>query len=90
VEFLDRVVRKVRPGRVLLRVPMFERDWRVPLKKELGMDYRLDPTHFTEYTPESFTAELEAAGLVVVHEEFRWGEIWAEAVPRASVDRKQA
>jgi len=90
VEFLGGVVAKVRPGRVLLRVPMFERDWRVPLKKELGMDYRLDPTHFIEYTPESFVAELVAAGLGLTHQEFRWGEIWAEAVPRTSIGGEHA
>jgi hypothetical protein len=59
---------------VLLRVPSFERDWRVPLKQELGIDYRLDPTHFTEYTLESFAQEVGSAGLRVVHQECRWGE----------------
>ncbi|MCA1959974.1 MAG: methyltransferase domain-containing protein [Desulfomonile sp.] len=88
VEFLRGVIDKVRPTRALLRVPMFERDWRVPLKKELGMDYRLDPTHFIEYSPESFIGELEAADLLVTHQEFRWGEIWAEAVPQIYTDRK--
>jgi len=59
-----------------------ERDWRVPLKQELGIDRRLDPTHFIEYTLESFAAEMEEANLRVTHQEVRWGEIWAEAVPR--------
>ncbi len=80
-EFLRRVVETVRPGRLLLRVPVFERDWRVPLKAELGIDYRLDPTHFIEYTLESFAEEMESAGLKVTHQEVRWGEIWAEAIP---------
>lgn len=80
-EFLRRVIDTVKPGRVLLRVPLFERDWRVPLKAELGIDYRLDPTHFTEYTLESFADEMKVAGLNIIHQEVRWGEIWAEAVP---------
>jgi ubiquinone/menaquinone biosynthesis C-methylase UbiE len=80
-EFLRGVVRAVQPARLLVRVPVFERDWRVPLKKELGIDYRLDPTHFTEYTLESFAAEMDEAGLNVTHQEVRWGEIWAEAAP---------
>lgn len=79
--FLRGVVSAVQPSRLLLRVPVFERDWRVPLKEELGIDYRLDPTHFTEYTLESFATEMETAGLIVTHQEVRWGEIWAEAVP---------
>lgn len=65
--------------RLLIRVPLFERDWRVPLKKSLGMEWRLDPTHCIEYTSESFAGELGEAGLAAVHQEVRWGEIWAEA-----------
>ncbi len=80
-EFLRRITASVRPSRVLLRVPVFERDWRVPLKEELGVDYRLDPTHCTEYTLESFAKEMGDARLAVSHQEVRWGEIWAEALP---------
>jgi len=41
----------------LIRVPMMDRDW-VPLyKKELGIEWRLDLTHFTEYTEASFREE---------------------------------
>lgn len=83
-EFLRDIVETVHPSRLLLRVPVFERDWRVPLKQELGIDYRLDPTHYTEYTLESFSAEMEEAGLCVTHQEVRWGEIWAEATGRDS------
>jgi SAM-dependent methyltransferase len=85
-EFLRRVTETVNPGRFLLRVPVFERDWRVPLKAELGIDYRLDPTHFIEYTLESFAEEIEQAGLAIVHQEVRWGEIWAVAVALAARD----
>lgn len=67
--------------RFLIRVPLFERDWRVPLKKELGLEWRLDPGHKTEYTQESFAEEMAGSGLAVRHQEIRWGEIWAEAVP---------
>jgi len=59
-----------------------ERDWRVPLKKELVIDWRLDPRHFIEYAVESFAGETEEANLRVTHQEVWWGEIWAEAVPR--------
>jgi len=80
-EFLRRVVRKYSPRRLLLRVPLFEREWRVPLKQELGVEWRLDPTHETEYTLESYVKEMASAGLVESHREIRWGEIWAELVP---------
>jgi 2-polyprenyl-3-methyl-5-hydroxy-6-metoxy-1,4-benzoquinol methylase len=79
--FLRRVQEEARPSRFLIRVPLFERDWRVPLKQELGVEWRLDPTHDTEYTLESFAKEATAAGLRITHQEVRWGEIWAEAVP---------
>lgn len=66
----------------LLRVPVFERDWRVPLRKEVGAEWRLDETHEIEYTLESFAQEMEDADLVTRHQEVRWGEIWAEAIPK--------
>lgn len=81
VDFLRQLCLAAAPQRLLIRVPLFERDWRVPLKKELGLDYRLDATHYTEYTHESFRQEMAAAGLSITHLESRWGEIWAEAVP---------
>jgi SAM-dependent methyltransferase len=80
--FLQRMVEVVRPSRVLVRVPIYERDWRVPLKKELGVDYRLDVTHETEYTLDGFAEEMALAHLVVFHQEIRWGEVWAEVRPR--------
>ncbi len=79
--FLRRVQSIVGPSRLLVRVPLFERDWRVPLKRELGIEWRLDPTHCTEYTLESFADEMEEAGLRIAHQEIRWGEIWAEVIP---------
>ncbi|MCI5207527.1 MAG: hypothetical protein D3910_01745 [Candidatus Electrothrix sp. ATG2] len=78
--FLRKVARKTGAKRFLIRVPLYERDWRVPLKKELGVEWRLDVTHETEYTLESFEQELHEAGMQLVHQEVRWGEIWAEAV----------
>jgi SAM-dependent methyltransferase len=78
--FLRTVLDNVGASRALIRVPLFERDWRVPLKRELGVEWRLDPTHETEYTPESFSDEMEEAGLRISEEQLRWGEIWAEVV----------
>jgi len=80
VEFLRAAQEHLMPKRWLIRVPLYERDWRVPLMDELGIDYRLDYTHCTEYTQESFAKEIEQAGLEIAHKEIRWGEIWAEVV----------
>ncbi len=78
VEFLRATQELLKPKRWLIRVPMYERDWRVPLMDELGVDYRLDSTHFTEYTQESFAEEMAQAGFEIVYIEIRWGEIWGE------------
>jgi SAM-dependent methyltransferase len=77
--FLRAVGGRFAPGRWLIRVPMIDRDWRVPLRQELGLFAFSDPTHFTEYTRASFEAELASAGLRVCHLQVNWGEIWAEA-----------
>jgi ubiquinone/menaquinone biosynthesis C-methylase UbiE len=81
VDFLRDLKKRYQPLGFLVRVPVFERDWRVPLKKELGIDYRLDSTHHIEYLQEEFYSELDNAGLKPVHTEFRWGEIWCVAEP---------
>lgn len=79
INFLKNLKRRFNPERFIIRVPTFERDWRVPLKKELGLDYRLDATHFIEYTKESFEEELDKSGLKIMNLECRWGEIWCVA-----------
>jgi len=81
VGFLRKIVRQLKPDRLLIRVPCFERDWRVALKKELLIDYRLDKNHFTEYTQEQFFQELGRAGLAAVKTQIRWGEIWSITKP---------
>lgn len=77
-EFLQKLVATTKSTRLLIRVPLFEREWQVPLRRELGLEWRSDPTHETEYTLESFAAEIAAAHLLINHLEVRWGEIWAE------------
>jgi SAM-dependent methyltransferase len=65
--------------RFLVRVPAFDREWRVPWKQELGVEWRLDPTHETEYTRDRLEAELAEAGLGVTDCVTRWGEYWVAA-----------
>ena len=89
VQLLKKVISQIKPRKIIIRVPLFERDWRVPLKKEIGVDYRLDATHHIEYTQEEFLAEIREAGLKVVHMEIRWGEIWAVAEVAKSQDSLQ-
>lgn len=75
VEFLRRI--KHFAPTFLIRVPMIDRDWITLYKKELGLDYRLDATHFIEYTLDGFIDELKQAGFTVKNYSIKFGEIWA-------------
>lgn len=81
IGFIKMVQSKVKAKRWLIRVPCFDRDWIVPLSKELGLDSRLDETHFTEFTVLSFKNEMQMAGLRPISIEVIWGEIWSELEP---------
>ena len=80
--FLKEIRQKTTAARLLIRVPMFDRDWRPSLRKELDLFPFSDPTHFTEYTRESFEREMADAGFAVRHLQINWGEIWAEVAHR--------
>lgn len=80
-QFLRDLIARHKPRTFLIRVPNFERDWRVPLKQELGVEYRLDTTHEIEHRPDELRSELEGAGLRIVSFDHRWGEIWVVAEP---------
>ena len=62
----------------LIRVPMINRSWLVLYKKELGIDYRLDPSHYIEYTYNNLRREIEDAGLKIISLFIQFGEIWAK------------
>lgn len=75
VGFLKKI-KKLAP-KILIRVPMINRDWITLYKKELGVEWRLDSTHCTEYTLESLKEELKKAGLKIDKFSIQFGEIWA-------------
>jgi len=76
-------VRSARDARaVLIRVPVYERDWTVPLKAEVGLPSYWDPDHQIEYDEQLLRDELSVAGLEIIELQLRWGEIWAAAEPR--------
>lgn len=80
-ELLRHLNEQFKPNKFLIRVPMFEREWLVPYKKELGIESRLDTTHKTEYTEDEFRDELAKANLDIQKIIFKWGEMWAIAIP---------
>lgn len=81
-ELLKQLNKKFKPKRFLIRVPMFERDWLVAYKKEIGIEYRLDPTHRLEYTENEFIREMSKAGLEIKMMIFKWGEIMTVVEPQ--------
>jgi len=82
VEFLQQIQTHLQPTKILIRVPMFDRHWSVPLRQELGLFYFSDVTHYTEYTRNSFEQEMDAANLAIHYLQINWGEIWSEVAPR--------
>jgi SAM-dependent methyltransferase len=83
VGFLRDIVRQATPRKLLIRVPLFERDWKLPLRRELGIGYFSDAEHFIEHSLEELRGELLAAGLTPVETLALWGEIWTECRPDA-------
>jgi 2-polyprenyl-3-methyl-5-hydroxy-6-metoxy-1,4-benzoquinol methylase len=87
VQLLHRLTASASPGRVLVRVPVRERHWTIPLREELGLQHFSDPTHHIEYEPGAFRRELASAGLEVTELLVTWGEIWATARPEGDAAR---
>lgn len=66
--------------RFLVRVPMIDRDWISVYKKKVGVEYRLDRTHFIEYTRAGLENELGSAGLRILDHQVAFGESYVVAV----------
>ena len=81
VENREELLKKVKniSPKILIRVPMINRDWITLFKKENGIEWRLDNTHFTEYTLDSFKDELMKADLKLEEHSIQYGEIWGIA-----------
>lgn len=80
VSFLKTLIKKIKwkdTKKLLIRVPMIDRDWITVYKKEIGLDYRLDRTHFIEYTFLEFQDELIKSEIEIVSYVIKFGEIYA-------------
>ena len=78
VSFLIGLQNASQAPRILVRVPLFQRDWQMPLRRELGINYFSDDDHKIEHQLEEFHAELDLANLMAVQTLTLWGEIWAD------------
>lgn len=82
VSFLKRIYKNQNlenPPVLLLRVPMITRDWITLYKKELGMEWRLDHSHYTEYTLDQVLKELADADLIIESYDIQFGEFYGVA-----------
>ena len=64
----------------LIRVPLFERDWHLPLRKELGINYYSDIDHKIEHTIDEFRDEIKRSNLFIKEIFTLYGEIWANCI----------
>jgi len=83
IDFLKKVISETHPKKLIIRVPQYDRDWRVALKDEIGVDSRLNRGHTIEYTKERLLSELKDAQIHISEIKFSWGEIWAVAEPQS-------
>lgn len=72
--FLNKI--KELAPKILIRVPLITRDWISLWKKNNGFSYKLDATHFIEYTEENFQEEMEKAGLKITSSHVKFGELY--------------
>ena len=81
-EFLKNIRKSTNAKKFLIRIPMFERDWQIPLRKELQINYFSDNDHKIEHTVEEFKKEIETCEFVITYMTTIWGEIWAECISK--------
>lgn len=77
IGFLRALIAAQQPDQILIRVPAFERHWHIPMRRELGIGFFSDRTHFIEHTADEFASEIVASGLEIIEMKTVWGEIWA-------------
>lgn len=75
--FLKKIINITSAKLFLIRVPLFERDWQIPFRKEIGSYYYSDPDHKIEHSLEEFINEMGLSKLRIKEVFTMWGEIWA-------------
>jgi SAM-dependent methyltransferase len=87
VGFLSALIANTQAQRFLIRVPHFERDWKMPMRRAVGANYYSDPDHKIEPSQAEFREETSRAGLIVDELITPWGEIWATLHPVVRAQR---
>ena len=77
-KFLKNIQRISGSKTLLIRVPNFERDWQMAMRKKLGIYYFSDIDHKIEHTVEELKNDLANTGFKISEIITIWGEIWAK------------
>ena len=80
VSFLKILIDKVNwnsKPQFLIRVPMIDREWKSVYKKQIGLEWRLDNTHFIEYTLNNFSEEMRVSNIIIDSYSIKFGELFA-------------
>lgn len=75
--FLENLKKRTKANLFLIRVPLYERDWQIPLREELKINYYNDNDHKIEHKIEEFKKEMKDVRLNIDELYTKWGEIWA-------------
>ena len=86
IKFIIDLKSSIKPKKFLIRVPLFERNWEMALRKELGINYYSDDDHKIEHSIKEFYDEMTASGLKIKEIKTKWGEIWAICLPLGAND----
>ena len=78
ISFLKNIQKISNSKIFLIRVPNFERDWQIGMRKELGIYYFSDVDHKIEHTVDQLKKEVEQAGFMIKEIITVWGEIWVK------------
>jgi len=84
IDFLKSIISNIKPKRILIRVPNYERDWQIPLRDQLGINYFTDSDHKIEHKLNEFSYEIGEANLNIEKVITNWGEIWAVCLPKGT------
>ena len=80
VEFIENLKLITKAKYFLIRVPLFERDWQIPLMRELGIEYFSDNDHKIEHSIVEFKKEISDSKLIIKEMKTLWGEIWVSCI----------
>lgn len=77
VKFMITLQENSKAKKYLIRVPCYERDWQVPLREQIGLNYFNDDDHKIEHKLVEFKEEVINFNLNIMSVITKWGEIWA-------------